>query len=1002
MKQRFILSLLAFTLHVGAWAALGIGDTFTADGITYKVTSTSPKEVQVGTGDSKATAISNTTAGDFAIPSAVRGTDGNDYTVTSIGTDAFLNCFSLATIAIPKTVKSIGGSAFYGCSGLTAVHITDLAAWCGISFADHGGSGTVIIRNNSRYFVGSNPLCYAHRLYLNGSEIKDMVIPNSVTSISDLAFLQFTGLTSVTIPSSLKRMGGLAFNYCTSLTAVRISDLASWCSISFSSSRGNPVYYARHLYLNGEEVKDLVIPGSVTAIPDFSFPNCSYLTSITIPNSVTTIGCSAFEGCSGLTSLTIPKNVTSIGEKAFNGCGGLTSVYSNITEPFAIANNVFSKYTIPLYVPSGSRTKYEATEGWNAFEDIVQDDPQSPVKIGTVFAVDDITYKVYSNSPLEVQVGTGQQRAIDKETAGEIDIPSTVKDSDGYTYTVTIIGESAFADCSKLTSVSIPKTVKKIGRVAFFGCDLTSVTIPRSVTTIGNQAFDYVQSTLTSITVEEGNTVFDSRGGCNAIVRTADNELILGCRNTVIPNSVTTIGKRAFTQCTGLTEINIPSSVTTIQEEAFTICNGLKSLSIPTSVTSIGYNAFYYCGPNMETIKVESGNPAYDSRGGCNALIDSKTNTLMLGCKNTVIPSGVTTIGSNAFYDCSELTSINIPSTVTSIYSCAFFNCTGLNAITIPASVTIIAKDLSNSFRGCSNLASIKVESGNTVYDSRGDCNAIILTANNEMIRGCRNTVIPNSVTTIGQMAFDGSNGLEEVVIPGSVTTIGPNAFSNCPELVKVTIPSSATSIGAGAFVNCKKLMEMHSNILEPQPVNNLVSANTYYQAKLYVPSGTKEKYASTNGWKEFRTIVEPDKLGDTFVVENVTYMVTSVDKREVQIGAGSSDMPAVGQDATGSVYIPKTVTSPYGNTYTVKNVATGAFRDCRGLTQVSLPGTVTAIGNRAFQGCEGLKEISIPNSVKTIGTRAFYGCVGLNSIIIPYAVENIEQYASGGQSYSC
>ncbi len=263
------------------------------------------------------------TSGSLIISASVTY-EGVEYSVTSIGSEAFKNR-SMTSVTIPNSVTSIGENAFQGCSGLTSVHISDIAAWCRISF----GSGY------------ANPLNCAHHLYLGDEEIKDLVIPNGVTCIERLAFWGCSGLTSVTIPGSVTRIGASTFYGCNGLTAVHISDIGAWCKISFIQS-SNPLKLARHLFLNGEEVKDLVIPNSVTSIEESAFSGCTGLTSVTIGNSVISIGNGAFYECSGLTSVSIGNGVTSIGYSAFSGCSGLTSVSigSSVTN---IDNNAFSE-----------------------------------------------------------------------------------------------------------------------------------------------------------------------------------------------------------------------------------------------------------------------------------------------------------------------------------------------------------------------------------------------------------------------------------------------------------------------------------------------------------------------------------------------------------------------------------------------------------------------------------------------------------------------------------
>ena len=314
---------------------------------------------------------------------------------------------------------------------------------------------------------------------------------------------------------------------------------------------------------------------------------------------------------------------------------------------------------------------------------------------------------------------------------------------------VTSIGYETFYRCSSLTNITIPDSVTWIEDRTFEHCSsLTSITIGDSVTSIGDYAF-YCCSSLTSIVVSEGNNVYDSRNNCNAIIETSTNTLILGCNTTVIPDGVTSIGYEAFCVCSSLTSITIPDSVMSIEERAFSGCSSLTSITIPDSVTSIGdyafsgcssltsitipdsvmsieKRAFYYCSSltsitigdgvtsigyetfygcsSLTSIVVSEGNNVYDSRNNCNAIIKTSTNGLILGCNTTVIPDGVISIGYEAFYKCSSLTSITIPDSVTWIGDEAFYGCSSLTSITIPDSVTWISID---AFNGCSSLTTV-------------------------------------------------------------------------------------------------------------------------------------------------------------------------------------------------------------------------------------------------------------------------------------------------------
>ena len=385
MKQQILLFLALMMLPMVACA-----NTVEIEGIYYELISKAKQATVKG-------AVS--TSGSVVIPASVFY-EGVEYSVSSIGSEVFKGR-SLTSVTIPNSVTSIGENAFQGCSGLTSVHISDIAAWCRISF----GSGY------------ANPLNCAHHLYLGDEEIKDLVIPNSVTCIERCAFWGCSGLTSVNIPSSVTSIGSSAFYGCSGLTAVHISDIGAWCKISFVQS-SNPLSLARHLFLNGEEVKDLEIPNSVTSIGSSAFYGCTGLTSVTIGNSVTSIGNGAFYNCSGLTSVNIGNGVTSIGSSAFSGCSGLTSLIfgSSLT---SIGNNAFCEC-------SG------------------------------------LTSVIFPNSVTDI--GCEAFRGCSGLTS--VTIPNSV----------TLIRDYSFGWCNALTSITIGSEVNTIGTQAFTNCpELTDV-----------------------------------------------------------------------------------------------------------------------------------------------------------------------------------------------------------------------------------------------------------------------------------------------------------------------------------------------------------------------------------------------------------------------------------------------------------------------------------------------------------------------------------------------
>ena len=240
----------------------------------------------------------------------------------------------------------------------------------------------------------------------------------------------------------------------------------------------------------------------------------------------------------------------------------------------------------------------------------------------------------------------------------------------------------------------------------------------------------------------------------------------------------------------GLGIIVFDGPVTSMESGTFAYCS-FNSITIPSTVTSIGSPVFPGC--SIASIIVDSGNTTYDSRDNCNAIIHTASNILIQGCKNTIIPNGVTRIGTQAFFELSAPTSITIPNSVESIGNSAFFNCGSLSSVILSNGLKSIEEA---AFAGCFSLTSITIPESITSIENSVFSNCTGLTS----------VTIPNSVTSIGNDAFYGCTGLTSVTIPNSVTSIGNCVFEGCSSLTSVTIGNSVTSIGDWAFNGCSKL----------------------------------------------------------------------------------------------------------------------------------------------------------------------------------------------------
>ena len=554
--------------------------------------------------------------------------------LTTIGMYAFAECYCLKTITIPENVMSIGANAFLYLH-LNSVHISSLSSWCNITFAN----------------FDSNPLNSVHHLYLNGTEITDLVIPDDVTNINNFAFAYCECLTSVTLSDSLLSIGKQAFS------------------------------------------------------------NCTNVTNVSVGNGVTTIGDQAFKDCSNLTNLIIGASVASIGDKAFENCSNLTSVTLN-------SNAICS-------VDYGLMKGVQTIFGTQVQEYIIGESVNS---IGENFCS-------YSQSLTSVSIGNNVI-AIGKGAFHTCTNLISVTMGNG----VEEIGNLAFANCCKLTSLILSENLSSVGSNVFSLCSLTSVDIPRSLHYIGPSMFS----------------------SCAKL------------KNVTLHDNITSIGKGAFIECDSLNNILIPNSVTEIGDDAFYGCQSLSNILLSNNITHIGNYVFYKC-KKLTSIEIPSGvrsigKYAFAESGLTSIEIPARVQSIgesafeLSGLTSIVIPDSVTTIGNKAFASCVNMTNVMLGNNIDSIGEKAFYVCVELTDINIPVSVKSIGV---SAFEECHSLTHIEIPDSVRIIREKTFWNCKNLT----------NVTIGNNVVTIGNNAFDKCDKLPNIIIPASVTRIGQLAF---------------------------------------------------------------------------------------------------------------------------------------------------------------------------------------------------------------------------------
>ena len=775
--------------------------------------------------------------------------------IVSIGNNTFKDCTSLTSIDIPSSVTSIGDNAFLGCTSLETVIFPQSAKLGTQPFP----SGTAQILYTKDASTGNVTVTKVEAGSETSIEIPETIDEGTVKIIGANAFKDCDTFTSITLPQSLTSIEDLAFCRCTALQNINIPQNVTNIGVS--------------AFLQCESLTSITIPSGVTSINDVAFSACTSLKSIELPDHLVSIGVSAFNSCTSLENIVIPAEVTSVGSRAFSYCTSLESIAIPMSV-ISVGNGAFDGCT--------SLKAVFAKEGLPLESASI---PSGAVKI--YYQVEDLGYvsilKARANAQTSIEsieiprtIGGLDVRTIKEEAFRDcgniknIILPDSIREiqNSAFSYCtslesinipvgITSIGDYAFEDCTALKSVVIPQSVTNIGYAAFSRCDkLVSIDIPMGVSMISNRTFENCIS-LTAINIPTS-------------VRQIGDESFMGCtalESIDIPEGVTSVGQRAFMHCTALESAALPDSLTEIKAGAFQDCTALKSINIPKGVTSIEAFAFSYCQaladvtlpesiqgidmcafdscPSLETIVLPPSttyvrvsafanctslktiflpqNAAQETASipdstakiyytknpdGNVTISDVKEgNETSFVIPETICGASVTAVGDGAFDVNENITSVILPDSVTSIGSKAFYDCISLKSIKLPKNITSIEK---TTFANCTSLTNIE---------------------------------IPENVTSIKAGAFGNCSGLTKIALPDKLTELGNTAFRNCPSLTEINIPSGLTAIGERAFIDCSfTTIELPENL---QSVGSDAFLDCDDLKRLFYPAGADISAAS-------------------------------------------------------------------------------------------------------------------------------------------------------------
>ena len=748
-------------------------------------------------------------------------------------------------------------------------------------------------------YNGGTVVAISDNAFAGNTSMETLVIPETVTSIGAEAFADCSNLKNLTMSSKVTTIGDNAFDGCDAIETASIpANAASYISkgnlvdltvtngaieeYAFASSPklasvevvGETTSIGREAFSGCAVLASVEVDGQEVAIGDNAFVDCAMLTDVTF-GDVASIGDFAFKDCAAIGEVVIPDSVTSIGDGAFSGCSGLTSMRL----PFVGGSEQTTPSASTLFGYIFGTESYA-----NSFETVQLygvEEGQSvayyiPRNLSTVSVGGDIGFGAFYGCDRLVDVTIEESEDVDAYAfynniaLSHIGIPTTV----------THIGEMAFAYCTALEEIEFPGTIKIVDKDAMSESAWYAAQ-PDGAVYIDKALYDYKGAFPEELQIKDGTYSVTAEAFLNAYA----------LKSLIFPSGLAVVQDSAFDGCAVTDIVGKMEQISLFPKEAFERVTIIDSTSIPSSAFS--------------------------------------------GCKNLeeiTLSSGIKSVGSYAFEDCSALATVNVAA-LGDFVSIDFGN-DAANPLSNNSAQLYVNCDLF-AFEGAVTIPNNIKKVGAYAFIGQSEMTSII---------------VPDSVTSIGERAFYGCSGLTSITIPDGVTSIGERAFYGCSGLTSITIPDGVTSIGSSAFSGCSSL----ESITIPFVGGSRKTAEDTYQYPFGYIFGASS-YSGGNATRQYYYGSSTTSLESTYY------------------------------------YIPSTLKSV---TVTGGNILHGSFYNCSGLTSVTIPDSVTSIGNEAFRGCIGLTSIIIPDRVTSIGDWAFDSCSGLTSITIPDSVTSIGSYA--------